>query len=62
MEKLFIKFNRLEEHEDLNKQGTGIGLSICKNLIEKMGGKIKVESKVGEGTSFIISVPTYSLL
>ena len=34
MEKLFIKFNRLEEHEDMNKQGTGIGLSICKTLVE----------------------------
>lgn len=49
-----MKFTRLEEHEDINKQGTGIGLSVCKNLIEKMGGKIKVESEVGVGTSFII--------
>ena len=60
MLKLFIKFNKLEEHEDINKQGTGIGLSICKNLVEQMGGKIKVQSDVGVGTSFQIIVPTYS--
>ena len=40
----------------MNKKGTGLGLSICKNLIEKMGGVVKVESVLGQGSSFIITV------
>ena len=58
LENLFIQFQRLEEHEDINKQGTGLGLSICKTLVECMGGKIKVESEIGVGTSFSINIPT----
>ena len=38
-------------------KGTGLGLSICYGIIEKMGGKLEVESTVGKGTTFIISLP-----
>ena len=38
-------------------KGTGLGLSICYGIIKKMGGEIKVESRVGEGTRFEISIP-----
>ena len=38
----------------MNKKGTGLGLSICKNLIEKMGGKVDVESEFGKGSTFKI--------
>jgi two-component system NtrC family sensor kinase len=41
-------------------KGTGLGLSICYGIIEKMGGKIEVQSKVGLGTSFLISIPLQS--
>ena len=37
--------------------GTGLGMSIAKNLIEKMGGSISFESKEGAGTTFVIQVP-----
>ncbi len=37
--------------------GTGLGLIVCKEFIEKNGGKISVESRVNEGTTFIISIP-----
>ena len=37
--------------------GTGLGLSICKGIIEKLGGRIRVESTVGRGSSFIIELP-----
>jgi len=38
-------------------KGTGLGLSICYGIIEKMGGKFEVESTVGTGTTFSISIP-----
>lgn len=40
--------------------GTGLGLSLCRNLIESVGGRIEVESKVDEGTTFAISLPRAS--
>jgi two-component system NtrC family sensor kinase len=38
-------------------KGTGLGLSICYGIIEKMGGKFEVESKMGTGTTFLVSIP-----
>ena len=38
-------------------KGTGLGLSICYGIIEKMGGKLEVESTLGKGTTFLISLP-----
>ena len=57
--KLFIDFNKLDENSQRNKQGTGLGLSICKKIIEQMGGSVTVESKVGQGTEFIINIKTH---
>ncbi|MDH5476217.1 MAG: PAS domain S-box protein [Cyclobacteriaceae bacterium] len=53
--KLFGMFERL--HTSKAIEGTGIGLHIVKKLIEKAGGEIDVKSKIGEGTTFIISLP-----
>jgi signal transduction histidine kinase len=58
MSKLFMNFSRLEEHEGINHKGTGLGLSICKSLIELMGGSVRVESQLGEGTTFIVRLKT----
>ena len=54
--KLFTDFSKLEESSQRNFQGTGLGLSICKNIIEQMGGSVKVNSKIGEGSQFIIDL------
>ena len=54
-DKLFKDYSRLDEHQNVNEKGTGLGLSICKNLVEKMGGKVRVESILGEGSKFIIT-------
>jgi PAS domain S-box-containing protein len=53
---LFEPFNRLGQ-EAGNKEGTGIGLVVCKRLVELMGGEIGVESTIGTGSVFWIALP-----
>ncbi len=43
--------------DESGKGGTGLGLSACKEVIDAHGGKIKVQSTVGRGTAFILSLP-----
>jgi signal transduction histidine kinase len=61
---LFTRFFRVEEEAAKGIPGSGLGLFIVKQLIEKMGGKIWFQSKLGEGSTFSISLPlarTYAL-
>ena len=53
---LFSSFDRLGM-ESMNKKGVGIGLPIVKRLVEAMGGKIGVESKIGFGSRFFVDLP-----
>jgi signal transduction histidine kinase len=50
--KLFQRLSRSPQYE-----GTGIGLTICKNIVEKQNGKIWFESQEGQGTTFFIELP-----
>lgn len=52
IEKLFNKFERLDEDRNTTLEGTGLGLAITKKLIEMMGGKIVVQSVYGSGSKF----------
>lgn len=52
IDKLFTKFNRLEEDRNTTTEGTGLGLAITKQLLEMMGGKIAVQSVYGAGSKF----------
>ena len=52
MEKLFAKFERIEEERNLKIEGTGLGMSITKSLLEMMGSKLEVESTYGQGSTF----------
>ena len=52
--KLFTKFERLEEDRNTTLEGTGLGLAITKSLVEMMGGKIVVQSKYGSGSKFTV--------
>ncbi|MDP2846316.1 MAG: ATP-binding protein, partial [Candidatus Methanoperedens sp.] len=57
MEKLFKEFEQLDKGISRKYGGTGIGLAISKKLVELHGGKIKIESKYGEGSTFAFLIP-----
>lgn len=56
IDKLFTKFDRLEEDKNTTLEGTGLGLAITKSLVEMMGGKIVVQSKYGSGSKFTVFI------
>jgi signal transduction histidine kinase/DNA-binding response OmpR family regulator len=57
IKQLFTKFYRIDNALTREIGGTGLGLSICKSIIELHGGKVRVRSKMGEGSTFSFSLP-----
>lgn len=55
--RLFQKFSQADSSDTRQKGGTGLGLAICKEIIERMGGKVGVESSPGAGASFYFELP-----
>ena len=54
-DKVFEMFRRL--HKQTDYEGTGMGLAICKQIVEQHGGKISIVSEVGKGTTFVFTFP-----
>lgn len=61
LDKLFARFQQVEYKDASEKGGTGLGLAISKAIVEEHGGSIKVESKFGSGSTFILRFPGLDL-
>jgi two-component system phosphate regulon sensor histidine kinase PhoR len=61
-EAVFERFHRLGHHMTRETQGTGLGLHIARRLVDAMGGRIWVESRIGEGSTFRFTLPAAPLV
>jgi two-component system phosphate regulon sensor histidine kinase PhoR len=57
LKKIFNKFYRVSTAKTRETRGTGLGLTLAKHIIEAHSGTIEVESEVGNGSKFTISIP-----
>lgn len=59
VKKIFNFFERGDLEEITHKDGKGLGLAICRNIVEKLGGEIKLKTKLGKGTKFYFTLPIH---
>ena len=57
LESIFERFQQVDASDSRSKGGTGLGLAICRHIVERHNGKIWVESVLGKGSTFYISLP-----
>jgi signal transduction histidine kinase len=56
LDKLFVPFQKLHGRESVY-DGMGMGLAICRKIVKRHGGEITARSKLGKGTTFIVTLP-----
>ena len=56
-EAIFEEFYQAQTARETASEGTGLGLTITKRLVEQHGGRIRVESELGKGSRFIVALP-----
>jgi two-component system, NtrC family, sensor histidine kinase GlrK len=59
VERIFNKFYQSSHHQSQRERGTGLGLAIARHIVEAHGGRIWVESQLGQGSTFILLLPVY---
>jgi signal transduction histidine kinase len=58
---IFERFIQVDKSLSRNNEGSGIGLSLVKSLVEMHGGNIKVKSNLGKGSEFIVKIPVFNI-
>jgi len=61
LESIFDRFKQVDKSLSRNSEGTGIGLSLVKSIVELHDGKIYAESEVGKGSKFIVDIPSINI-
>ena len=62
LEMIFDRFKQVDKSLSRNAEGTGIGLSLVKSIVELHGGRIHAESEYGKGSKFIVMLPTRKVM
>ena len=57
-EKIFERFGQVDASDSREKGGTGLGLPICRTIVQQHGGELWVESELGKGSTFMFTLPT----
>jgi PAS domain S-box-containing protein len=60
LESIFERFQQVDASDSRHQDGTGLGLTICRSIVQQHGGEIWVESSVGEGSTFYFTLPYQS--